>query len=291
MFERLKTKWKVSNSDLLLILLTFALTGTSTAWITRMITSWVPVAKWSPEWIILKFSILLFGYQILILIFGFLLGQFAFFWNYEKKILKRIGFFPNKYKKTVRLAVFASGTGTNFRRIIDYFRNHKKISVSVLVCDNPGAGAMDIARENGIPVIQISKGDLMEGRDLKKILGKNRIDFLILAGFLKKIPPVLIEAYPRRIINIHPALLPKFGGKGMYGARVHEEVIRSGDAKSGITIHFVDEHYDSGDVIFQKECAVEKGETAESLARKIHKMEHEYFAPQIEKLADMQKTS
>jgi phosphoribosylglycinamide formyltransferase-1 len=199
-----------------------------------------------------------------------------------------MGLLRKKPEARVNLAIFASGTGSNFRRMAEYFEGHQKISVSLLVCNKPEAGVIAISREKGIPVCLISREDLQHPQRLKEMLRKNKIDYLVLAGFLKKIPPALIEAYPRRIVNIHPALLPKFGGKGMYGSRVHDAVIHSGDNKSGITIHFVDEHYDNGDVIFQKDCAVEKGETSESLAKKIHRLEHEYFAPQIEALINMQ---
>jgi folate-dependent phosphoribosylglycinamide formyltransferase PurN len=288
MFYRLKERWKVGGVDLALILTTFAFTGTFTAWLTRKITSWVYVEKWSTEWIILKFIVLLFGYQFFILFFGGLLGQFSFFWNYEKKILARMGLLRKKLEERINLAVFASGTGTNFKRIAEYFKNHKKISVSLLVCNNPEAGVISISREKGIPICLISREDLQHPEILKGVLQKNKIDYIVLAGFLKKIPPALIEAYPRRIVNIHPALLPKFGGKGMYGNNVHDAVIKSGETKSGITIHFVDEHYDSGDVIFQKDCAIEKVETPETLAKKIHKLEHDYYAPQIEALINMQ---
>ena len=289
MFDGLKKRWKVGGKDLILILITFALTGTVTAWVTRKITVWAGVESWSGEWIILKLFVLLIGYQFFILIFGGLLGQFSFFWNYEKKILARLGILRKEPKSEIRLAVFASGTGTNFRRIAEYFRGHKKISVSLLVCNNPQAGAVGISKEKGIPVCLISREDLLNPQRLNDALQKNRIDYIVLAGFLKKIPAALIEKYPRRIVNIHPALLPNFGGKGMYGSHVHDAVIRAGNTKSGITIHYVDEHYDNGDVIFQKECSVEEGETPDSLAKKIHKLEHEYFAPQLEALINMQK--
>ena len=290
MFKKLRQHWGVGPIDLFLILTTFALTGTTTAWITRVITSWVPASPWSPSWITLKLIILVFGYQILILIFGFLLGQFSFFWNYEKKILTRLGLLAGRRKKMVRLAVFASGTGTNFQRLIEEFRTDKKTSISLLVCDKPAAGALKIAEKNGIPVRITNPAELTEGLTLGEFLKENRIDYLILAGFLKKIPPHIIDLFPRRIINIHPALLPKYGGKGMYGAKVHEAVIRSGDRESGITIHFVDEHYDAGDIIFRKKCVVDEKETADSLAKKIHALEHENYGEQIKKLIESQNT-
>lgn len=182
----------------------------------------------------------------------------------------------------IRLAVFASGKGSNFEALIHYFHGHPFISITLLVCNKAGAGVIDLAKKYNIKWVlreDISKDD---GSVLMSELSKLEIDYLVLAGFLKKIPARLVENFPRRIINIHPALLPKFGGKGMYGANVHQAVIEAGEKESGITIHFVDEHYDTGDIIFQASCKIDAAETAESLAGKIHKLEHRHFPATVE---------
>lgn len=286
MFDKLKQKWKVSGVQFWLIMTTFAVTGSTTAWITRKITDWVGAEKYSPGWWGLKLSILLVGYQLLILFFGGLFGQFRFFWSYEKKILQKLGFLPKKTKNPIFLAVFASGKGSNFEKIVRHFGSKPYIRVSLLVSNNPGAGALEIARQNNIPLLVISREDLKHTGTLARRLMESKIDFIVLAGFLWKLPQELIEAFRGKILNIHPALLPKFGGRGMYGSNVHEAVIAAGEKKSGISIHLVDEHYDNGDVIFRAECPVDENETAESLAEKIHLLEHAHFPEQIEKFIE-----
>jgi len=183
-----------------------------------------------------------------------------------------------------KLAVFASGTGTNAQKIIDHFSlSGKAAKVSLVVCNKPGAGVVHIAATASIPVLLIERDRFFKGDAYLADLKGNEIDFIILAGFLWKIPQALIDAYPRRIINIHPALLPRYGGKGMYGNFVHEAVIAAGDSESGITIHYVDEHYDHGDIIYQAKCPVDQNESAESLSKKVHALEHRYFPEVIEK--------
>jgi phosphoribosylglycinamide formyltransferase-1 len=182
-------------------------------------------------------------------------------------------------KPVRKLAIFASGTGSNARRIIEYFREAgqtapMEVEVSLIVCNNPGAGVTGIAREQGIPLLLIGKQRFMEGDAYLPEIGSYQVDLLVLAGFLWKIPDVLLRAFPGKIVNIHPALLPRFGGKGMYGMRVHQAVIEAGERKSGISIHEVNEHYDRGRLLFQAECPIEPGETPESLAEKIHRLEH-----------------
>ncbi|MBO9618017.1 MAG: phosphoribosylglycinamide formyltransferase [Niabella sp.] len=181
------------------------------------------------------------------------------------------------------IAVFASGAGSNAQKIIDHFRRHAFISVALIVCNKPGAGVTKIAATEGIELLLTDKATL-QSPDFSSVLKGKGIDFIILAGFLLKIPASLVEAFPRRIINIHPALLPKYGGKGMYGHFVHEAVINAKEAESGITIHYVDEQYDHGATIFQATCAVTPADTPDSLAHKIHLLEHQHFAPVIERL-------
>jgi phosphoribosylglycinamide formyltransferase 1 len=184
-----------------------------------------------------------------------------------------------------KLAVFASGTGTNAQKIIDHFSlPGKKAKVSLVVCNRPGAGVLQIAAKANIPVLLIERDHFFKGGAYLSDLKGNGIDFIVLAGFLWKIPQALIDAYPRRIINIHPALLPQYGGKGMYGSFVHEAVIAAGDSESGITIHYVDEHYDHGDIIYQAKCPVDKNDDAQSLSKKVHALEHQFFPEIIERV-------
>jgi phosphoribosylglycinamide formyltransferase-1 len=183
-----------------------------------------------------------------------------------------------------KLAIFSSGTGSNAARIIEHFRNHPSISIRLVVCNNPAAGVLSIASEAGIPILLIEKEQFFRGSAYVPELQTRNIDFIVLAGFLWKIPTKLVQAYPHRIVNIHPALLPKYGGKGMYGSHVHEAVIAARESKSGITIHFVDELYDHGKPIFRKEVTVEPWDTPDTLSKKVQALEHEFFPRVIEKI-------
>jgi len=188
----------------------------------------------------------------------------------------------NEKKKTKQIAIFASGTGSNAKKIIEHFHEHPQISVGLVVTNKSDAGVIKIAHDARVPVLIIEREQFFKGNGYIDKFKDASIDFIVLAGFLWKIPETIINVYRNRIINIHPALLPKYGGKGMYGLKVHEAVIASGETESGITIHYVDEHYDNGDVIFQAKCAVSTNDTPESLAQKIHKLEHENFARVVE---------
>lgn len=181
-----------------------------------------------------------------------------------------------------KIAIFASGAGSNAKKMIEYFKGNDSISIDLIVCNKQGAGVINIAADYGIPVLLIEKERFFRGDGYVEELKKAAIDFIVLAGFLWKIPETVIENFRNRIINIHPALLPKYGGKGMYGSKVHEAVIAAGETESGITIHYVDEHYDNGDVIFQASCSVDKNDTADTLAQKIHLLEHENFSRVVE---------
>lgn len=174
----------------------------------------------------------------------------------------------------INIAIFASGAGSNAQQIIHQFSGSVFINISLIVCNKPGAGVLQIADKAGIPSLLIEKERFFNCDNYLPELKKQHIDFIVLAGFLWKMPAALIYAYPKKIINIHPALLPKHGGKGMYGSKVHEAVIAAGDNESGITIHYVDELYDHGEIIFQAKCEVARHETAETLAQKIHLLEH-----------------
>jgi len=182
-----------------------------------------------------------------------------------------------------RLAIFASGNGSNTQRIIEYFEGHPTITVNHILSNNPAAYVLRRAEKLGIPATVFNKHDFYETSRIPDLLKANGTGFLILAGFLWLIPANILTAYPGRIINIHPALLPKYGGKGMYGMKVHEAVIAAGDPVSGITIHSVDEHYDEGRIIYQASCPVSEDDNPEMLAEKIHQLEYRYFPEVIEK--------
>ena len=181
------------------------------------------------------------------------------------------------------MVIFASGAGSNAQKIIDYFKEKTTAEIVLIVSNNPEAGVIEIAAKENIPVLLIEKNQFKESGYLKEIK-KSNPDLIILAGFLWKIPAVLIQSFPHKIINIHPALLPAYGGKGMYGNAVHTAVVAAQEKESGITIHFVDEKYDHGETIFQAKCSLSENENAESLAKKIHKLEHEYYPQTIERL-------
>jgi len=188
----------------------------------------------------------------------------------------------------IHLAIFASGTGSNTQKIIDYFRHHSGVSVSLIVSNQPAAGVLSIAAKEGIPTLLLEKERFFRGDAYVPELQKRHIGFIVLAGFLWKIPSSLIAAWPGAIINIHPALLPKYGGKGMYGSRVHEAVLANHDKESGITIHYVDEVYDHGNIIFQASCPIVEEDTPETLAQKIHLLEHVHYPLVIEKTMQLQ---
>lgn len=182
------------------------------------------------------------------------------------------------------LILFASGTGTNASEIIRRFRDSSAIKVKLIVSNNRKAGVLEVAQKQNIPLLLINRPLLYESPEVSHILESFEPALIVLAGFLWKIPQHMLEAFPGKIVNIHPALLPKYGGKGMYGARVHEAVIGNGDRESGITIHKVNENYDEGQIILQQRCQVSPEDTAESLAQKVHQLEHKWYAHTIEKL-------
>lgn len=186
--------------------------------------------------------------------------------------------------ENIHIAIFASGTGSNALRLMEYFHNHPRINISLLVSNKTGAGALHHASNKGVSTLILEKERFFGEDAYVPELQSLGIDFIVLAGFLWKIPSALIEAFPQRIVNLHPALLPRHGGKGMYGRHVHEAVLASGDKESGITIHFVDEHYDHGAVIFQAMCPVEPGETPDALAAKIHALEYKHLPKVVEQV-------
>ena len=193
----------------------------------------------------------------------------------------------NEKLTPVRLAIFASGQGTNAREIIRYFHEdghlvlNRRVQVCLIICNKAGAGILEIAKAAGIPALLIEKEKFFRGSHYLEEFADRDISFIVLAGFLWKIPPELIRAYPDRILNIHPALLPGYGGKGMYGKAVHEAIITAREHQSGITIHYVDEIYDHGRIFFQATVDLTPEETAETLAEKIHSLEYRHYPEQI----------
>ena len=183
-----------------------------------------------------------------------------------------------------RIAVFASGNGSNAQRIAEYFAGSGLLEISAIYCNNPNAYVLERAMLLEIPSVVFNKDDFYNTTLILDDLKGREIDWIVLAGFLWLIPESVLRAFPQRIINIHPALLPAYGGKGMFGMKVHQAVIASGEKESGITIHYVNEHYDKGDIIYQARCPIINEDTSETLAAKIHGLEYELFPVVIGKL-------
>lgn len=192
--------------------------------------------------------------------------------------------------KRCNVALFASGNGSNVERIYEYFSgDNSEITPNILICNKKDAFVFERAKRLGLDAVYVSKQQLNDTEFMLKLMQDYRISYIILAGFLALVPSFLIREYPNRIINIHPALLPLYGGKGMYGSSVHKAVIADKNTESGVTIHTINENYDEGDILFQAKCSVEPIDTAESLAQKIHKLEYKYFPIVIEKLIKEEK--
>jgi phosphoribosylglycinamide formyltransferase 1 len=185
---------------------------------------------------------------------------------------------------TKNIAIFASGGGSNALKIIQYFQNHEQIKVALIIANKPNIGVLKIADEYEIPSAVINRQQWNEEHQVIELLEAHSIELIVLAGFLWLMPSKLVSAFPNKILNIHPALLPKYGGKGMYGHFVHEAVKAAGEHESGMTIHFVNEKYDEGHIIFQAKCKIAISDSAEDIARKVLALEHEHYARIIETL-------
>ena len=188
--------------------------------------------------------------------------------------------------KTIQLAILASGNGTNAQQITEYFADNDAVNINVIIYNKRDAYVAERARNLGIEAQYFSRRDFLETDAVLTFLQERKIDYLILAGFLLCIPQNLLDAFPNRIVNIHPALLPLYGGKGMYGHHVHEAVIAHREKESGITIHLIDNQYDQGTTIFPARCALTPEDTPDTLAQKIHLLEKRYFPPVIEALVE-----
>lgn len=286
MLQKLQHRWKVNGINLLLIIFTFAVGGSicgvaakKVLAVTSIENTWI----WIPAYIIL--ISLLWPFCVLLISLPF--GQFSFFKSYLIKIGNII--LGKKLPTPPMIAIFASGAGSNALKIINYFNAHPTTgTITVIVCNKPGAGVLDIAKQHHINTMLLDKEQFFHSNYYIDELKKLGVQFIVLAGFLWKVPSPLIKAYPNKIINIHPALLPKYGGKGMYGTKVHEAVIAAGESESGITIHYVDELYDHGNIIFQATCKIEVGDDANALAQKIHLLEHQHYPAVIEQVLKLQ---
>jgi len=183
---------------------------------------------------------------------------------------------------SINLAIFASGSGSNAENIIQYFSGKLSAKVAILLSNKNDAYALERAKRHNIPSYIFTREEMTETNKVCDLLKQNNIHFIILAGFLLRIPDNILNAYPGKIVNIHPSLLPKYGGKGMYGSRVHEAVVEAGDKETGITIHYIDENYDEGSVIFQASCRVAPTDSPEDVATKVHALEYKYYPRVIE---------
>ncbi len=191
--------------------------------------------------------------------------------------------------KKKKIAIFASGNGTNALQLIKHFKNHAHIQVGLIVTNQSNAGVIQVAKAHQVPYSLINRSLLANNSYMTALLNLYDINFIVLAGFLLLIPPFLVKLYDQRMINIHPALLPKFGGKGMYGDHVHQAVLQAGETETGISIHYVNEMYDRGKIIFQAKCKVDRKDNVEKLARKVQELEHQYLPEWTEKLVMQQR--
>lgn len=187
-----------------------------------------------------------------------------------------------------KIVLFASGSGSNAENIIQYFKQSQQAEVVAVFCNNPKAMVIQRAENQKVPVVVFSKIELL-GESVLLKLHAFHPDLVVLAGFLLQFPLNIIQAYPHKIINIHPALLPKYGGKGMYGMNVHRAIAENKETETGISIHYVDAHYDEGDIIFQQTVALDGTESPEAIAQKVHQIEHEHFPKVIEQLLTQSK--
>lgn len=185
---------------------------------------------------------------------------------------------------SINIAIFASGNGSNAENIINFFKDNNNVEIKIILTNNEYAYVIERAKRLNIPCFIFNKTELKNSNIVLNKLKEYDIDFIVLAGFLLKIPENILNVFPKKIINIHPALLPKYGGKGMYGKKVHDAVIASGDEYSGITIHYVNKNYDEGDIIFQEKCEVKNNDTPETLAKRVHSLEYNFFPKVIKKV-------
>ena len=285
MLKKWKEKWQVSWLQFTLIIGTFALGGSLCGIIGKKLLILTNIEKGVVYFVLYIITITII-WPFCVIFVSIPLGQFKFFkkylYNMWRKISTNSSVVNHQSLMAKRIAIFASGAGSNAEKIIDYLKGSAFIKVGLIVCNKPEAGVLTIAAKHNIPTLLIDKVPFFKGDTYVITLKNNNIDFIVLAGFLWKIPLSLIQAYPNKIINIHPALLPKYGGKGMYGHFIHQTVLTNGETESGITIHYVNEHFDEGKKIFQIKCQVSATDTPDTLAAKIHQLEHQYYPKIVE---------
>ena len=289
MLKKLQEHWKVNGFNLLLIILTFALAGSLCGWAGRKLLLLINLEK-GIAWFLLYIIFITLLWPLCVLIVSIPFGQFSFFKKYILRIWKK--FSGEKTggsvdQQIINLAIFASGAGSNAKKIIEHFSG-SRVKIALVVCNNPAAAVLNIAVENNIPGLIIEKEKFFRGDAYLPELKKYGVNFIVLAGFLWKLPPSLVNAFPKKIINIHPALLPKYGGKGMYGHHVHEAIIANKEKQSGISIHYADELYDHGEIIFQATCELTDADTVETLTDKIRILEHTHYPRVIETVFEKQ---
>ena len=278
MLKHLQERWKIQGVNFFLVICTFAFGGSLCGFTGRKILGLTQIN--GGAWIFAYIILVTLLWPPCILFVSIPFGQFYFFKNYLIKIRnKMIG---SKITTPSLIAIFASGAGSNAKKIIEHFKNNELAIIALIVCNKPEAGVIEIAKQHNIDTLIIERNAFFNEDAYVTELKRRKIDFIVLAGFLWKIPSALIQAYPNKIINIHPALLPKYGGKGMYGNFVHEAVVLAGEKESGITIHYVDEQYDHGNIIFQTTCPITEGDSASLVAQKIHLLEHLHYPSIIE---------
>ena len=293
MFKKLQAKWNVNGWNLLLIIATFAIGGSICGFLGRKLLLLSGLQK-NFGWLLLYILLITILWPFCVMIVSFPLGQFAFFRKYIAKIVARVTpkrNFDTRITPDTKIAIFASGAGSNAQKIIEHFRTKAGVKIELVVSNKPGAGVIKIAQDHNIECLLVNREFALNSESFIAALKKRDIDFIILAGFLSKIPRALILAFPKKIINIHPALLPAYGGKGMYGMFVHEAVIAHKEKQSGISIHYVDELYDHGEIIYQATYDILPNDTAETLAQMIHRLEHMHYPAVIENIVKKQKTS
>ncbi|MEO6734412.1 MAG: phosphoribosylglycinamide formyltransferase [Ferruginibacter sp.] len=284
----MKQRWQVNGINLALIICTFAVGGSLCGFAGRKLLELTGLHR-GFLWVLSYIIVITLLWPFCVLLISVPFGQFSFFIKYLAKIWRLMS--GNK-SKPVSVAIFASGAGSNAEKIIERAVGSatNNFRIDLIVCNKPGAGVLLIAEKNNIDTLIIEKEQFFRGDSYIPALQERGIEFIVLAGFLWKIPVSLIRAYPNKIINIHPALLPKYGGKGMYGDKVHETIIAAGEKESGITIHYVDELYDHGNIILQVSCEVSKNDTPDTLAKKIHLLEHSHYPKVVEELLQMQNS-
>ena len=285
MIKKWKQKWQVSWVQFTLIICTFALGGSLCGITGKKLLTLINIEKGVIYFVLYIITVTII-WPFCVIFVSIPLGQFKFFKNYLYNMWRRISrnssIVNHQSLVAKRIAIFASGAGSNAEKIIEHLQGSAFIKVGLIVCNKPEAGVLTIAYKHGISTLLINKEIFLKKDDYITTLKDYGIDFIILAGFLWKIPLTLIKAYPNKIINIHPALLPKHGGKGMYGHFVHQAVLANGDTESGITIHYINEHFDEGKIIFQAKCQVSASDTLDTLAAKIHQLEHQYYPKIVE---------